>query len=65
MANSSPFPDLIVHWYMSSPVPQLLLGDDFQPSDLEEFSETSIYECLKPLGDGLCYPQGFLAVKYD
>ena len=47
MADPSPFPflDLGLDWGVSGPVPQLFVGDDFWPLDIEDVSETSVGEC--------------------
>ena len=61
MANPSLFSflDFRLVLGLSGLVPQLFVGDEFRPPDVEDVSETSVDKCLAFVGVGLCYPPGF------
>ena len=53
------FLDLGVDWGWFDLVPQLLICEEFGPSDVEDVPEASVDKCLEFEGVGLCYPPGF------
>lgn len=59
-ANLSPFLflDVNLDCGLSGPVPQLVVGDDFQPRDTEDVPKTLVGKCLKFVAVGLGYPPG-------
>ena len=61
MTNPSPFSflDLGLNWDLLGPIPQLFVGDNFWPPDVEDVPETSVGKCLELVGVGLGYPPGF------
>ena len=57
--------DFCLDWGLFCLVPQLFVGDNFRPSDVENVPGASVGKCLQFVGAGLGYTPHFQTVEQD